>query len=433
MTRNICPLIAVAFFMAVVVGTSRSIAGDPARHRFIDPLRGLAFKLPPGEWVFEEGFGDVIFRISRGPKRDVVIKWHLNKQVLGEIKRVGVDRSNGKWRVRNEGGLLMASRDARSTLMPSKEARIFRNIGGGVVEISCLADEELLLDMFLICRDLAREVEAVERPAQPEFILDYVLTKALHAYLDGRAGCGGISDGLKKLARESQVGGSYGLSRRLVRLAQLIEGLPFPPGRDDFEKFQEALSATGGFDEGLRAMLEAQVMEQEGRLGVARRIYERLAGKDDGFLASVALVRLDLASGDLGRARQRLSGFSKGSYFLRALRIWAARLSGDGVALSESAEGLGDDVCGYGGAIAMHQLGLAYAGVDPARAIGYFERAIDVAPTYIPAYLSLGTAMLESGEGASVAMDELLRLISLAPQTDSIKALKSRLIVFGDS
>ncbi|MFA4874182.1 MAG: hypothetical protein WC956_05020 [bacterium] len=416
-----------AFAFVLIAPAETHAAASREKNIFVEPSRGISFKLPGNGWKASAGFGREIASISGPGQAMMRVVWSdpiksraaqdapssaVMEQYPGSILK-GIEQV--KTAGRSETLVSFKTRDGLDGALIAVAAK------NGVVGVFCADDDRAFVSTFLSCRQLASSISFDARSmdlASLNEAVRSVAARAEFALLDGRSGCPGIADEPRRMARIAAGEGDASSAQKLSRLADALEGgkIPRYPGGD-----------------GPAEIIKARGLAREGRVESARQILTALARKDDGLYAALELARISLDEGDSDGARRIISRVNSGRYggassshLLAALRIRLARLDGDSATAAKEFESMQREICGSSGALAAHELGLAISRQQPARAAALFEQAIEADRSYAPAYLSLGHSMLDSGAGVGEVRARLKRLLALVPDSAELRSLRAR-------
>lgn len=362
----------------------------------VDPMHGIVFTPPAGEWEVMRGFGDDIAAMNGKFDERIRMDWisTRSREEIMETMKKTIGRVAGGARVVSTSEMDIGAFRAQVAAFETagadnklKVAVFYLPLSTGGVQVICSSAEKYYLKLFFDCVGL---VEGIRISPVPHEKAESMMTeRSMFAHFDGRDGCPGVSIDPEKLAAAAKKTGD----------------------RDFIE------------------MLNAEKLEREGHLEKARLIYERVAreGGNVGDFAKLMMVQMELGDGDAESAKKMLEKLKTPSLLNSALKIWAMRMDGNSAFAEEEFQKMRDNFCGRAGAFAFHQAGLAIAGRDPAEAKRRFRAAIDAWPSHTPAYISLARQKLGDGQDAAAAVSEIKAMLARAPATAETERLMKRL------
>lgn len=396
-TRRLFIITSIIFFVS-----SSTNAGAKIKQKiFYEPSRNMSFKMPQGEWRMKIGFGNEIATFFGQNNAKIKIMSVLpvkEKSKIDDIAKSIIEENPDSHMVS----------DIQESNLGGRIVKIvsFKNSNGMTglliavptpkedIHIVCADAAASFVKTFLTCRELAESI-SFKKPLQPATnfaaSVKHVIDRANFAWLDGRAGCAGVSDEPRRMAGLAAEEGNFESARILSEIASTLED-----GKD------------------VTNILNLKFNQE--------------------FFSELALARTALEEGSSEKAQQFIKRAASNSYedisdshLFIALNVWLKRIDDNLASAKYFFDLMGNEICGTSGAIAAHEFGLAMSRKDPGQAILLFEQAISADRSYAPAYISLCRALLDKGDPANVAFARIRGLLALAPDLPKIRDMIMRL------
>ncbi len=392
MTRHLIPSLAAAICVFGLL--QQADARKIKRQMFFEPSRRMAFKIPHG-WNAKPGLGNRIADLTN----DGHGRMHIIADSVTNIKRLIATLHSGA-NVEDAVKRAVGQKEALITFFDSDAGQ---GLKGAVIDIGddgcdvyvvCADSHRDFAPTFLACRELVSNMRCDVEPDPGRWDENFrrVMTRSAFAYLDGRAGCAGVSE-------------------EPMRMAAIAKELGKLSDADELESIALGLSIGAETNEALAPDIH------------------KISKKTSEYFSGLLRAELALEHGDMDKAKEMIvKAESQGqpSRLLLAIKIKTARLQNEIAHAEQAFKSFERDICGRSGAMAAYELGRAIETSDHIRARKLFERAIDADPTFIPAYISLGKALIKSGMPASLASVRIKALLSQAPAVARVKDFRRR-------
>jgi tetratricopeptide (TPR) repeat protein len=397
------------FFLVSAISLSMlALSGEAgaAPHKaklFVDASRSLTFEIPRG-WQAKEGIGEIVATLMDKDTGRISIfaPWRSDVPTGEGVVRILAELYSGA-----------RMGDIRADQIGGKEARIMlfdfdgRERTSGVaiglannrcdVNIICADVPQKFASTFLACREIASHLRCdleFDRSQWDEAFRS-AISRGIFALMDGRAGCRGYRD---EPARMAAIAKDLGRHEDAALLALIADSLSSGPRAKDTAQLDGIFKAYKETHDLFSKIMRADSYLEEGNISKARKVIDDIE-----------------------------SAMPMDSHLLWALKVKIARIENDTASAEKAFDGLEGGICGRSGAMAAYELGRAEGTLKPDKSRGLFEKALAADPTFIPAYVFLGQALMMNGMTAKASYARLCAWLMRAPDVPEVRRLKAHI------